>query len=370
MKGFAELAGLRIGHPVVPMAAASQTLPVGKLSPELLAVILAHFATNDAQIVVGPGIGIDCAVVRVGKQLLVFKSDPITFTSKQLGHYLVHVNANDIATTGARPRWLLLTMLMPEKHTTTRAVMRIADDVEAACREIGVAVIGGHSEVTHGLRRPLLIGTMIGDVEEKQLITPHGARPGHRILLTKGVPIEATAILAREFPERIRRKLGAAALREARSYLFNPGIGVLHDAQSAIAAGKVSAMHDPTEGGLVMALWELAEASDCAIVFDPTAVPVPPVAAAICRLFDLDPLAAIASGALLITAPQQDALHIRRALKKSGINSADIGHVDNGPPAVWRTVPGGCKPVARPKRDEIARIFGQSSRSRRLRSHH
>jgi hydrogenase maturation factor len=295
----------------------------------------------------------------------VFKSDPITFATKDIGYYLVHVNANDIATTGAHPRWLLLTMLLPDKWTNTKSVTRIADQIDAACREIGVTVIGGHTEITHGLNRPILTGTMVGEVEEEHLITPRGARAGHRILLTKGLPIEATAILAREFPQRIKKKLGAAALREARSFLFDPGISVLRDAQLAVKAGGVSAMHDPTEGGLLMALWELAQATDCAMVFDPTAVPVLPLAADICRMFHLDPLGAIASGALLITAPDKNATHIRAALKKAGIDSADIGHVDNGPPAVWRTVPGGCKPVPKPKRDEIARLFAGSKRQLR-----
>lgn len=196
--------------------------------------------------------------------------------------------------------------------------------------------IGGHTEITNELERPILVGTLIGEVEQRRLITPRGARPGDRILLTNGVPIEATAILAREFPERLPRALSAAELRQALSFLRQPGISVVRDAQIALRAGPVTAMHDPTEGGLVTALWELAEASGRPFCFDPSAVPIPKLAARVCRAFALDPLRAIASGALLLTAPTASAGRLQRALESEGIVCAEIGVVERGPAGVWQ----------------------------------
>jgi hydrogenase maturation factor len=335
----------------------TRILPVGKVPRDLLERLLAQAPTQDPHIVLGPGIGLDCAVVEVGDTLLVLKSDPITFAADAIGWYVVQVTANDLATTGATPRWLLITMLLPEGRTTARLAERISQDVYRACREIGVMVIGGHTEITARLDRPILVGTLIGEVQREMLVTPQGARAGDRILLTKGVPIEATAILAREFPERARQALSTAELRRARKFLYDPGISVLRDAQIALQAGQVSAMHDPTEGGLATALWELAEASGRSLTIDVRAVPIPPLAARICRAFDLDPLTAIASGALLLTTPASDAAQIRRALTAAGMSCADIGEVADGPTAVWRTGATGREPLSRPARDAIAQVY-------------
>lgn len=334
-----------------------ERLPVGKVPVPLLARLLADAPRDDPAVVLGPGIGLDCAVLRLGERLLVLKSDPITFASAELGWYLVQVNANDLATTGAAPRWLLVTLLLPEGETTEESVSAIVADIYAACAELEISVIGGHTEITHGLSRPLALGTMIGEVDPGGLVTPRGASPGDRLLLTKGVPIEGTAILAREFAGRLRRSLSAEEIERAAHYLYDPGIGVLRDAQVALGAGKVTAMHDPTEGGLVAALWELAEASGQALVVDPGAVPVPDLAARICTHFGLDPLGTIASGALLLSVATEDAAAISSALATAGIDSAEIGRVLEGPPAVYYPEGKEARQWPRPERDQIARVY-------------
>ena len=332
-------------------------LPVGKLPAAMLAQLLAQAPSQDPQVLVGPGVGLDCAVVEVGDELLVYKSDPITFATDEIGWYAVQINANDIATSGATPRWLLATLLLPEGKTTVGLAEQISHELYDACRAIDVAVIGGHTEITYGLDRPILIATLIGQVTPERLVTPQGATPGDRILLTKGVPIEATAILAREFPERLRPVLSASELKQAQNFLYEPGISVLRDAQIALQAGRVTAMHDPTEGGLASALWELAKACGHALCFAPAAVPIPPLAAEVCRTFDLDPLATIASGALLLTTPAEDAMHICHALIGAGIPCADLGEVEAGPATVWYETDGGRKTLPFPDRDEIARVY-------------
>ena len=334
-----------------------KTLPVGKLRAELLAQLLSRAPVEDPRILVGPGLGMDCAVLDMGDVLLVCKSDPITFATEELGHYLVQINLNDLATTGAEPRWLLVTLLLPEAHTTKALANLIMDQVYAACRELAISVIGGHTEITYGLDRPIAVGMLIGEVAKEELITPRGANPGDHVLLTKGVPVEATSILAREFPERLRQALTESEIERARRFLFEPGISVFRDARIAMAAGRVSAMHDPTEGGLLTALWELAWASGKSITVDPSLVPVPPLSARICKLFGIKPLAAMASGSLILTASARNARAIRAALDEAGIPCTRIGEVGKGPATVWELSQGRKQALPYPERDELAQVF-------------
>ncbi len=334
-----------------------QTLPLGKLPLELLNQILYSNKTDDDRIILGPGVGIDCAVVDIGERYMVLKSDPITFATDEIGWYSVQVNANDLATTGATPLWFLNTLLLPEGKTTREDVLRINQQLHDACASLGITVIGGHTEVTHSLDRPILVGTLIGEVEKDRLVTPRGARPGDRILLTKGIPIEATSILAREFPGQLRAVLTEAELRKAADFLHQPGIGVTRDANLALSAGKVTAMHDPTEGGLAAALWELAEASGNVLRVNREAVHIPELSQKICSFFGLNPLGTIASGALLMTVDAQDAGKIQSTLEDSGIRCTDIGQVSAGTPAVWITTNGVEHALEHPEQDEIGKVY-------------
>jgi hydrogenase expression/formation protein HypE len=333
------------------------SLPVGKIPHDLLARFISKAPIQDKRVILGPGIGLDCAVLDFGEKLLVLKTDPITFATAEIGWYGVQVNANDIATSGAVPRWFLATLLLPENQSTPEMVEDIFQQVFEACKQIGVSLIGGHTEITYGLDRPILVGTMIGEVDRQGLITPLGANPGDRILLTKGVPIEATAILTREFPDRLADILDASDIEQASNFLYQPGISVLKDAYLATRSGKVTAMHDPTEGGLASALWELAEASGRSLVIDIAAVYVPTLSARICAAFGLDPLASIASGALLLTASAGDIDRICQALESEAIQCAEIGFVEEGPFSVWQQTKEGRVGLPRPARDEIAGLF-------------
>ena len=344
-------------------------LPVGKLPPDLLGRLLSKAPLDDS-VILGPGLGLDCAVVEASEKLLVFKSDPITFASDEIGWYAVQINANDIATTGAVPRWFLVTLLLPEKSTMDQLPQRIMEQVYAASQELGISVIGGHTEITYGLERPLLAGTMIGEVDPQGLITPRSARPGDHILLTKGIPIEATAILAREFANDLSSHLSPEEIRQAKDYLYQPGISVLADARIAVKNGRVHAMHDPTEGGLSAALWELAEASGCSILIDLEAVHIHDLSHRLLRALKrqtLDPMALIASGALLLSVHPEDAAKIQAALEEEGITCAQIGRVEEPLEAavegatgiaVWKLTDGERTPLPWPERDEITKVFG------------
>ncbi len=347
---LASLIDVMIGH-MDPQ----DILPLGKLPADLLEKLLQGVRREDPRVLYGPGIGLDCAVIDTGApDLLVMKSDPITFATQEIGWYAVQVNANDIATTGAIPRWMLATLLLPEGKTTPEIAGQIGKQLTSACERIGVALVGGHTEITHGLERPILVGTMLGEVARERLVMPSGARPGDRILLTKGVPIEATAILARELPERLSECLTRSEIDAAAAFLHSPGISVLRDARIAVSAGRVTAMHDPTEGGLASALWELAQASGNSLEIDAGAVPVPELASRVCACAGIDPLAAIASGALLLTADPADAGRVRSALEEDGIPCAEIGTVKAGPVEVRL---GDGSQLPRPVRDDLARLF-------------
>ena len=336
----------------------TDSLPLGKLPFDLLTRLLAQAPIKDSRVLYGPGIGLDCAVVDLGERLLVFKSDPITFATDDIGWYAVQVNANDIATTGATPRWMLATLLLPENATSQELVESIFDQMYRAASALGISVVGGHTEITYDLRRPVLVGTLIGEVDREHLIVPANVRPGDRLLLTKGVPIEGTALLAREFPERLAGVLSEAEMEEAREYLYQPGISVVRDARLAVQSGAVHAMHDPTEGGLAGALWELSEASQQKLIIDPGSVYVPDLPGRICAAFGLNPLATIASGALLLAAAATDAPSICAALQAEGIDCGEIGWVEAGPVGVWQ--PDG-QVFPRPARDEIARVYEESA---------
>jgi len=332
-------------------------LPLGKLPAQLLDRLLAKAPVDDPRVLLGPGVGLDCAVVEAGDELLVLKSDPITFVTREFGRYLVSINGNDVATTGARPRWLLLTLLLPEKGTTESLAEALMEEVYAACEAERISLVGGHTEITHGIDRPIAVGTLVGTVAKNRLVTPRGARRGDRLLLTKTVPIEGTAILSWEMGDRLAGILSAEELEEARQFLFDPGISVAPDARLALSAGKVTAMHDPTEGGLKAALWELAQASGKSLHVDLSRVPVAKVSGAICEGLGIDPLETIASGSMLMTSPAEDVPKVCAALEEGGIACTEVGEVGGPPVAVMDRSGGEERLVSWPEQDGVARAF-------------
>jgi len=330
--------------------------PLGKLPAEHLARLLAYHSPAGPRVVVGPGVGHDAAVVSFGDRYLVAKTDPITFASEEIGWYAVHVNANDVACTGATARWFLATLLLPEGNTDPGLVDTIFDQIAGACHELDIALVGGHTEITHGLDRSVVVGCMLGEVAPERLVRPDGARPGDALLVTKGIAVEGTAIIAREMQDELTG-LDRSLLERCQGFLYDPGISVVRDAAVATAAGEVHAMHDPTEGGLATGLWELSEAAKVGLGVDPSAVPVLPETQALCTWLGLDPLGLIASGALLMAVAHGDAAAILSALEGDGIAAACIGHVTERDQGIMLRNATGKRPLPQFERDEIARLF-------------
>ena len=184
-------------------------LKPGKLPPELLQRLLTSYISPDPRVIVGPAVGEDAAIIDMGDRYLIAKSDPITFATDAIGYYAVVVNANDIATRGGQPKWFLATLLLPEQTTSVSLVESIFAQIAQACHAFGIALVGGHTEVTYGLDRPIVAGHMLGEVDPAALITTAGARIGDVLLLTKGICLEGAAIIARERAQDLSR-LGVA----------------------------------------------------------------------------------------------------------------------------------------------------------------
>jgi hydrogenase maturation factor len=332
--------------------------PAGKLPSDVLARLLSGIALDDPRVRVAPGVGVDCAVIDLeGGMCLVAKSDPITFTADEIGWYAVHVNANDIATTGATPRWFLATILLPEGKSDAALVESIINQIHAGCRELGATLVGGHTEITFGIDRPIVAGTMLGEVVRDRLITPAGARSGDALLLTKRLAVEATSILAREKARELIGRFDLAYVHHARRFLHDPGISVVRDAQVAIDAGRVHAMHDPTEGGLATGLHELAAAANVGLEIDAQTAPVYPETQMLCDAFGIDVWGVIASGSMLMAVEAEDADRIVAALRAAKIEASIIGRVVERERGV--TVRDGAS-VARLRtftRDEITKAF-------------
>jgi hydrogenase maturation factor len=300
----------------------------GKLPPPLLDRLLRWRGAPDPHVLVGPRCGVDAAVVAVGRHRVVLKSDPVTFTATRIGWYAVQVNANDVAVMGGRPRWFQPTILVPP-GTRSSVVMSIAREIAVACRALGVAVTGGHTEVTDAVTRPVVTGDMQGLLVAPRVITSGGARPGDLVLLTKAAAIEGTAILCHEGRRALARALPAAVIRAGRRLREHPGISVVKEAGIAARHG-VSAMHDPTEGGIRAALHEVAFASRVRLDVDLDRIPVLPPTVAICRHYGIDPLGLIGSGALLATVAARRAPALLRAWARRGIAGHVIGSVTSG----------------------------------------
>lgn len=301
-------------------------LPSGKLPNDLLQVFLNEFHFQDPALLINPGIGEDIAAVDVeAEQVLVLKSDPITFATDSIGQYAVLINANDIATSGATPRWLLTTLLFPHGITPSE-IQHIVNELNEFCRQWKITLCGGHTEITEAVSRPVVIGMMAGSVLRSDLIDKRNMQTGDRVLFTKGVAVEGTAIIAREFSERLGG-LGMQDAEIARCREFLANLSIIPEAMIAARSNETSAMHDVTEGGLSTALQELSIAGGHRIRINLEKIPVFPETREICRLLDIDPMGLIGSGSLLICCRPKASQNLMAAISNAGIAVACIGEV-------------------------------------------
>ena len=331
-------------------------LPAGKFPNDLLEQFFDRFTFEDPSILIHPGVGEDTAAVDVSKEeVLVLKSDPITFATDAIGQYAVLVNANDIATAGAKPRWLLTTLLFPCESTGAE-ILQTMQELQDICRQWNITLCGGHTEITDAVTRPVIVGMLTGTVLKKNLVDKRNIQTGDQVLLTKAIAVEGTAIIAREFGGRLKH-LGMTETDIETCKQFLSQISILKEAQIAAGVDGVSAMHDITEGGLATALNEMSVAGRHRIKVDMNRIPIFPQTEKISRLMGIDPMGLIGSGSLLICCRKNDTDRLIKQIQDAGIKVACIGEVMESGQGIEAERIG--RPVPWPsfEVDEITRLF-------------
>lgn len=328
---------------------ASPLLETGKLPAALLVELLSALPAAPRELRLGPGLGEDACAIEISEGMLVVATDPVTLTAGEAGFLAVVVNANDVAVCGARPRWFLATVLVPP-GTTAPDVRDVFADLGRGLELVGAHLVGGHTEVTAAVRQPVVVGQMLGLVEEGGVVATGGARAGDVLVQIGTVPVEGAAVLAREAGAQLGA-VGRAPLAAARQALRHPGISVVEPALAAARLGT-TAMHDPTEGGLAAGLHELAHASGTRLRVEREAVLWFEPGLTVCRTLGADPWATLASGALLATFPAPAVDGALRRLAGEGHEAAVIGHVEAGSGVSDERG----RAIAWPERDEAARL--------------
>jgi len=303
---------------------------IGKLKHEFLQKMLSDFVSTthlkEDRVVVGSSIGEDAAVIDMGDKYLVAKTDPITFVTDEIGYYAVNINVNDVVCTGATPKWFQSTILLPAKNTDEDLIETIFRNIHDTCKSLGITVIGGHTEITAALDRPIVIGSLLGEVDKEKLVLSSGAKEDDIIILTKGIFIEGTSIIAREKEDFLKEKgYGNPFIEKCKNYLYDPGISIFKEAVVSNDNFTVTAMHDLTEGGLFNGLAEIAIASNLGLLIKKEQINVLPEPLELSKIFNLDPYSTISSGSLLISINPEFAEDLINLLAKNGIASEAVG---------------------------------------------
>jgi len=300
-------------------------LPLGKISPDILErTVFLHLGKKRRDVIVAPAEGEDSAIIRVEDKILALHCDPISGSHSNIGWIAMNIATNDIATRGVKPLWALSCIMLP-KGSTEEILDNICRDIGRAAEKLGISVIGGHSEITLGLDHPLVIITALGVAENARYVTTSDATPGSKIILTKSIGIEGTAILASDRKNQLSEEFGERFVKRATAYFDK--LSIMQEALIAFNYNGVLAMHDPTEGGLAGGLNEMANASKTGFKVYENTIDIKNETLEICRFFKIDPLALISSGALLIVARPEKAEGMLTHLKKKGIEAALIGEI-------------------------------------------
>ncbi|MDD1721745.1 MAG: AIR synthase family protein [Euryarchaeota archaeon] len=304
---------------------------IGKIDLDTFtSFILPRLGRKDDTVIVPPRTGIDAAVIDIGHDnVLIIAEDPIFAVPMQpwemFGWYTVHIGASDVAVMGAKPRYMMYSLLMPPE-TTEEDFKTIVNAIHEAALELDIAIVGGHTGRYPGFAAPTIGGvTVFAIVDKRSYVTPAGAKPGNDVILTKGPAIEAAAILSVIRQDELMERYPSSLVKEAQA-LCNQ-MTVVKDALLAMDAGGVTAMHDATEGGVIGGLFEIASASGVGMEIDEDAFVCPDAVRVVCEAFGIDPLAAIAEGSLLITAEPECSRAILHKLNASDIRASIVGKV-------------------------------------------
>ncbi|NLK43628.1 MAG: AIR synthase [Tissierellia bacterium] len=299
-------------------------MEIGKLPNDILEkIVISNIKTKREEVLVGAAIGKDSAIVDFGQDVCVMSTDPITGATKDLGSLAIHVSCNDVATSGAEPLGVLLTILAPPE-TTAEEIENIMVDASLAAEEINVEIMGGHTEITDGVNRIIISATVIGKQKKAKMPNIEDIKVGDKVIVTKYIGIEGTAIIAKELENKLRDKIGEESLLEAQN-LGN----MISVVKEGIICGKIGVkyMHDITEGGVFGAIWEASKAINKGIKIKEDLIPVKDITMEIGSLLGIDIYRLISSGSMLIIADEKKAAEINEELCKKGIKSTVIGEV-------------------------------------------
>ena len=293
-------------------------LALGKLPPELLRkYVLTMTGAKSKELVLSPRVGLDFGVVKLRSGFLIVASDPVTGIAKNVGRHAVVVSANDVATSGNRASFMQSVILLPER-VDERTVKELTSKMADAAKQLGITIVGGHTEVTPGLERPIVMTTAFAIA--RSFVSAGGAKAGDTLMMTKSAGIEGTAILAEEAARR-----GASPTTVRRASRFFDRMSVVDDAEGAFDTGFIHAMHDCTEGGVLGAVYEMGVASRIGIEVDEGKIPVASETRAVCAVLGVDPLKLIGSGALLVAVEGGKEEVVKSALYPLGISVTSIG---------------------------------------------
>ena len=301
-------------------------MEIGKVPENVLKrSILKQIKTKRPEVLVGADVGEDCAIIGLQPdEVMVLSTDPITGTTKEMGRWAVMISANDIASSGAEVIGVLVCALLPPRIREIK-IRELMQEIEACCQELNIQVVGGHTEVTDAVNRPVLSVTGIGKVKKDRMLPTKGAKPGQDIVITKWAALEGTAILAKEKEEELLQKFPAFLIEEAKGY--SQYLSIIKEAAIA-GKSNVSAMHDITEGGVFGALWEMAESAGVGLTIDLKKIPIKQATVEICNYFDVNPYEMMSSGSLMLAA--DNGYDLVEILGKAGIHAAVIGKVTEG----------------------------------------
>ena len=334
-------------------------MEVGKLKNEVLGkIVLSELKEVREDILIRPGVGEDCAAIAFGDLACVLTTDPITGSVSNLGRLAVHVCLNDIASSGAEPVGIMLTLLCPE-NTTHAEIQGILREANETANAMGIEIVGGHTEITTAVNRTIVSATAIGKTAIKALVKTSGAKPGDLIYITKQAATEGTAIIAHDKESELSDHMSKDDLEFAKSMI--DAISVVQEGTIAARAGA-SAMHDATEGGILGAVHEVCEASGTGCRLDYDKINIHSVTKKICDFYKINPLKLISSGSMIICISSEAALNMERELKAANISYACIGTITEGSDKIicFETpeTGGHCEMIESPEADELYKVIG------------
>lgn len=302
------------------------SMKVGKVPENVLKRAVFKQITNKREeVLLGAGVGEDCAALKLKEdEIFVLSTDPITGTTQDIGNLAVLITSNDLASAGAEPVGVLLTILLPE-NTREAALKRVMEDIQVACKKENIQIMGGHTEVTKAVNQILVSVTGVGKVKEGRMVSTAGAKPGMDLIVTKSIALEGTSIIAKEKEEELKKHYPEKMVEKAKG--FDQYLSVSKEGLLAAEIG-VGAMHDVTEGGIFGALWEIAESSGVGLEVDLMKIPVKQETIEICNYFDINPYQLISSGSMLIAA--NGGTNLVQKLAQEGIEATIIGCVVEG----------------------------------------